>query len=636
MPFFHTEAQCFFPQTKKSVKMKNNKRLLSVMLLAATFSGYTITASADNGKVVFSGNTGAGTVKYFGTKKKESYDVAVILADKSLKGKKIESIRAPFYSSDNIANVKVWISKKLTLKDKVNEPDVTSLNATFNGNTASASLAEPYTIDSDTLYVGYSFDVTNTDKYSEYPIAVSTEQNSAGFFLHTSRTYRKWQDKSSNGSSAIEVELSGIDANAVGLAEIDKVYGEVGKASDVTVTLYNHGYNAIKSVSYSYTAGDKTGSGQVELENPVPAIYNASTDIDVSIAAIDAKGKYPLKFTIDKVNGEANSDATTEEADYTVFTKFPKHNPVMEEYTGTWCGWCPRGFVALEVMNHRHSDFIGLSYHNSDAMEIMSSTYFPTRVSGFPSADMDRMYGQLDPYYGAGQEDFGIEKLWKANAKLLAPAAVDVDAEYADNGAKIAATAKLTFPEAHADADKYKVEFVLVADDLHGEGKLWDQSNNYTASNAGELPSPEADPFLAGQSTVSGLHFNDVVVATTRLTSGLATLPATIGDDETVEVKGEFETANVVNTSGNSLIQDASKMRVVAILINADGTIANAAKANVKGAESTGIATIGGKLDSVDTPAAIYDLQGQRVATMQRGVNIVKMADGRTSKIIIK
>lgn len=615
--------------------MKNNVRLLNVMLLAAAFSGYTVSASAGDGKIVFSGNTGTGTVQYFGTQKKENYDVAVILADKGLKGKKIEAIRAPFGSSDNIENVKVWITKKLTLDGKVNAPDVLSVDATFDGTTATATLAEPYTIDSDTLYVGYSFDVTALDKFSKYPVAISSEKGAAGFYLHTSRTYRKWSDKSNYGVSALEVDLSGVDANAASISGLDNVYGQVGSSADVTFTVLNHGYNGVKSLSYSYTAGDAKGSGEIELEKPLPAIYNSSADVKISIPAMDAKGKYPFTLTIDKINGEANSEAAASEVEYTVYNSLPKRNPVMEEYTGTWCGWCPRGFVALELMNKLHPDFIGLSYHNGDAMEVMSSSKYPTSISGFPSADIDRMYGAIDPYYGTDNSDFGIEKVWKANSEKLAPASAAVKAEYADNGSKISATATFVFPESRTDADKYSVEFVLVADDLHGEGSAWEQHNYYTESDAGSMPSPEADPFFSGESVIAGLHFNDVVVATTRLADGLVKLPAVVGEDEPVEVTGEFETAKVVSTSGNSLIQDASKMRVVAILVNADGTIANAAKTNVAGSETTGISGVG-NAGSVDAPVVVYDLQGQRLGSMQRGVNIVKYASGKTVKVVKK
>ena len=399
------------------------------------------------------------------------------------------------------------------------------------------------------------------------PRSTLSPSSAASDVYKRQRTYRKWSDKSNYGVSALEVDLSGVAANAAGISGIDNVYGQVGSSTDVTFTLLNHGYNGVKSLDYSYKVGDATGGGKIDLDKPLPAIYNSSTDVQISIPAMDAKGKYPLTLTIDKINGEANGEATANEIEYTVYNSLPKRNPVMEEYTGTWCGWCPRGFVALELMNKLHPDFIGLSYHNGDAMEVMSSSKYPTNVSGFPSADIDRMYGAIDPYYGTDNSDFGIEKVWKANTQKLAPASAAVKAEYADNGSKISATATFVFPESRTDADKYSVEFVLVADDLHGEGSSWEQHNYYTESDAGSMPSPEADPFFSGESVIAGLHFNDVVVATTRLSDGLVKLPAVVGEDQPVEVTGEFDTAKVVSTSGNSLIQDVSKMRVVAILV---------------------------------------------------------------------
>ena len=76
-------------------------------------------------------------------------------------------------------------------------------------------------------------------------------------------------------------------------------------------------------------------------------------------------------------------------------------------------------------------------------------------------------------------------------------------------------------------------------------------------------------------------------------------------------------------------------MRVVALLLNADGTIANAAKANVEG-YNTGISTINNNEGKTDVPVAVYDAQGQRLSSMQRGVNIVKYASGKTVKVAKK
>ena len=43
---------------------------------------------------------------------------------------------------------------------------------------------------------------------------------------------------------------------------------------------------------------------------------------------------------------------------------------VGEELTGTWCGWCPRGAVALENMRNKYPDtFIGIAVHGGDVMQ---------------------------------------------------------------------------------------------------------------------------------------------------------------------------------------------------------------------------------------------------------------------------
>jgi hypothetical protein len=60
------------------------------------------------------------------------------------------------------------------------------------------------------------------------------------------------------------------------------------------------------------------------------------------------------------------------------------------------------------------NDFIGVSYHNADPMEIMDSNSFPSDVAGFPDAWLDRVHetdafaGDLDYY----SYQFGIDQAW--------------------------------------------------------------------------------------------------------------------------------------------------------------------------------------------------------------------------------
>ena len=618
--------------------MIQKKHFLGAFIMAAAFAGYTFNGYANDGLVTYSANTGTKEVKYFGTAKKESFDVAMLLADKYTKGKKIETIKVPFPKNAEIGNVKIWLTKKLTLENKKNVADVMTLDATMDDSTAIVKFATPYTIDSDTLYIGYSFDVVELTERTQLPISLINEKGVQGLWTHSSRTYRSWLDKSTYGCSAMQVELSGFNANDAYFEGFKDYYNQVNIATPINRTLLNRGYNGIKSIDYSYSVGDKKVSDHLTLEAPIPACLNASTEFTVTLPAIEAKGKYPVTFSIDKVNGEANSEVATANSTMAIYNKLPKHRPVMEEFTGTWCQNCPRGWIALEVMARLHPDFIALAYHSGDVMQVIDQKQFlgfDTENPAYPMANIDRVYTDIDPYYGADMTPFGIEEIWKKQAEILAPASLETEAAFTPDGKDIKAKATLEFPEAANDADKYSVEFVLVTDGLHGEGQAWEQSNYLEENEKGDYPFPEADIFFAGSSSIPNMHYNDVVVATTRLRNGLIKLPAKVEAEKAFSIEGTItEVDSIKNMANYPVIQDSKNLRIVALLINEKGEIVNGAQAKVTGYETTGIRNINNNAAEADVPA-IYNLQGHRLQTMQKGLNIIRTKDGKTKKVML-
>ena len=617
--------------------MIQKKHFIGAFIMAAAFAGYTFNGYADNGLVTYSANTGTKEVKYFGTAKKESFDVAMLLADKYTKGKKIETIKVPFPKNAEIGNVKIWLTKKLTLENKKNVADVMSLDATMDDSTAIVKFATPYTIDSDTLYIGYSFDVVELTERTQLPISLINEKGVQGLWTHSSRTYRSWLDKSIYGCSAIQVELSGFNANDAYFEGFKDYYNQVNIATPINLTLLNRGYNGIKSIDYSYSVGDKKVSDHLTLDAPIPACLNASTEFTVTLPAIEAKGKYPVTFSIDKVNGEANSEVATANSTMAIYNKLPKHRPVMEEFTGTWCGNCARGWIGLEVMTRLHPDFIALAYHSGDVMQVIDQKNFlgfDTENPAYPMANIDRVYTDIDPYYGADMTPFGIEEIWKKQAEILAPASLETEAAFTPDGKDIKAKAILEFPEDANDADKYSVEFVLVTDGLHGEGQAWEQSNYLEENEKGDYPFPEADIFFAGSSSIPNMHYNDVVVATTRLRNGLIKLPAKVEAEKAFSIEGTItEVDSIKNMANYPVIQDSKNLRIVALLLNEKGEIVNGAQAKVTGYETTGIRNINNNAAEADVPA-IYNLQGHRLQTMQKGLNIIRTKDGKTKKVM--
>lgn len=618
--------------------MIQKKHFLGAFIMAAAFAGYTFNGYANDGLVTYSANTGTKEVKYFGTAKKESFDVAMLLADKYTKGKKIESIKVPFPKNAEIGNVKIWLTKKLALANKKNVADVMTLDATMDDSTAIVKFATPYTIDSDTLYIGYSFDVVELTERTQLPISLINEKGVQGLWTHSSRTYRSWLDKSTYGCSAMQVELSGFNANDAYFEGFKDYYNQVNIATPINLTLLNRGYNGIKSIDYSYSVGDKKVSDRLTLDAPIPACLNASTEFTVTLPAIEAKGKYPVTFSIDKVNGEANSEVATANSTMAIYNKLPKHRPVMEEFTGTWCGNCARGWIGLEVMTRLHPDFIALAYHSGDVMQVIDQKQFlgfDTENPSYPMANIDRVYTDIDPYYGADMTPFGIEEIWKKQAEILAPASLETEAAFTPDGKDIKAKAILEFPEDTNDADKYSVEFVLVTDGLHGEGQAWEQSNYLEENEKGDYPFPEADIFFAGSSSIPNMHYNDVVVATTRLRDGLIKLPAKVEAEKAFTIEGTIaEVDSIKNMANYPVIQDSKNLRIVALLLNEKGEIVNGAQAKVTGYETTGIRNINTNATEADVPA-IYNLQGHRLQTMQKGLNIIRTKDGKTKKVML-
>lgn len=606
------------------------RNIFSTLLLAASLALMPEAVMAGTGKVAYTANM-SGKVSDYGTGKKENYDVAVRLVGKDLKGLKIEDISVPVAFTDaNVSDVKMWVTRSLALDDKKkNLVDGVTVDGVISNGTLSATLASPYTIEADTLYVGYSFNITKLAKDTKKPVKVTMEESPLGFFVHSSRTYLKWMDKSAEYCSALEIVLSGVETDAAGIDAFGTIHGEKNKPTDVTFVIRNHGANAVSSIDYSYMVGTTKKTGHKDFDIPVPAYYDAAAKMDITLEAVDTKGDYPFSFTMDKVNGVAQQSAAYE-GNLKIYNVLPKRRSVMEEYTGTWCGYCPRGFVALEVLDRLYpDDFIGLSYHNADTMEVMTSDQYPLAASGFPSAEIDRRTGMVDPFYGMQNIGFGIEQLWKQQCEVLAPANISTEASYDETGKKINAKATMVFPGDRTDADRFKVEFVLVADDLHGEGNSWAQKNYFTPDSKEELMFDEAAPFVQGNEKVVGLHFNDVVMATTRLTTGLAALPSNVVEEVPVTVEGSFDVDAI------KIMQDARKFRIVALLIDStDGTIANGAKAPVTGSEKTGITTLGA--DKQDCPVAYYDLDGRRLQQPRHGLNIVRFASGKSVVKVVK
>ncbi len=622
----------------ETIDMKSfYSRLLALLSLVVSLP--TLSEAQTNAPVgmEYSYDDGSTRLALWGTGKKETYDVAIKIDGKNgLKGTTVSGLYLYLPETPNISNLHVWMSHELTLDaKKQNVADICTqkVDSTLAFNQAYIAFDQPYTLDESPVYVGYSFTVPATDKASLNPLLLSYNTAEGGFYLHTSKKYMKWMEMNSLGNLALVALLTNAPANRAYLQAQD-VYTKCDSAAYVPFVLTNTGANGVRSFVVSSTVDGITTTHQFapSASDTLPNRYGAYNTFELKLPALGSDGAYPYQLQLTQINGiDVTEDASTAEAVMDVRQFVPRHRSVLEEYTGTWCSNCPRGYAAMAALKRLYpDDFIGLAYHgasgnNKEPMKVMETADFPMDVNAFPMASLDRT-ALLDPYYGSTTTNgFGIADEWLAATLSYAPANVDVEATLSPEGTEVQAEAIVTSPRDLPDKS-YKVEFVLLANNLRGKTGSWNQENGYAGTSITDFEIPEMKQFCEGSSSVADLPYNDVVVATTRLRDNDVFFNFPLEAYTPQLAKADFDLNKACNTEGENLMQDRTALQVVALLIDCEtGYVANANICHVDATDYVAsVPSITAPTSAL--PSACYDLTGRRVATPTHGIYI---KDGR-------
>ena len=352
------------------------------------------------------------------------------------------------------------------------------------------------------------------------------------------------------------------------------------------------------------------------MKEPLRRMDVATVEIDVP--PHNQLSETELQVEITKVNGEVNR-ATIPYATLprVTVTQVPRRRVVVEEYTGMWCQYCPRGIALMENLENKYADdFIGIAIHSGDPLYCLDYAWNLGKVRGFPTLEMNR--SRKLTYYTAINE-FEEEKAMGADMDI------DVSAQWDSNKEKITVTPHVTFRVAPKDG-AYAVAYVLTEDGMAKSS--WMQNNNFSGNSSLRGISAELDKFIDLPSVIRNLPNNFTAIAAkgvyTSATEDYIKTPIEI--DKTQSFK------HVFNISRNTLLQNKSKLKVCALLINLNTKkIENAAKCNITDATSTGISSVEEAQTNV-VEIARYTLEGRRIFAPQQGVNLVKYSNGRVCK----
>lgn len=372
------------------------------------------------------------------------------------------------------------------------------------------------------------------------------------------------------------------NAASVTSTDFGKAYVALNGEVSVPITLTGEGLEPITSIDYSITTGGHSTAHHLELQDPIT--FMKSVEVLVPIKADDATGESDKVFTLTKVNEVAN-ESTTENmkasGKLVTVVKKPKVVPVLEEATGTWCGWCARGIPALNLLNKIYgNDVITIAAHGGGAGDPMILDDYQLNVSGYPSCMINR--GEvMDPYYGSSDQSFGISREVEAVQRSYVPAGIEVEAEWADesqNSIKVKTTT--TFVDDDKNAS-YRIGYVLLADELAGDTPEWEQSNYYSGST---VKDENLEELTNKPSKIKDAVYNNVPVAVWEPFNGIeGSVPSSITKDVAMEH------TYTLDIKDNTRIQKKQKLSVVALLIDkTTGKIVNAAKFKFEKDNSSG------------------------------------------------
>ncbi|CCY83767.1 putative uncharacterized protein [Prevotella sp. CAG:1185] len=594
------------------------------------------------------------------------YDCAIFVPGK-FAGNSIDVIGFYLVDKSALTNVKCWIAKDLPSNlttDCMYAADVTSLSDLMTSGLPCLVKTSGVKVPEGGCYVGYSFDVSDlAAEYGQYPIAFDGGIDKEGG-AYLKFTGEDWSNMYGQGFGNLltMVQMSGDnfvgDAASFSKTSFNRVIGAVNGTAKVKATIMGEGVNPVTSLSY--TVKDLS-TGAVSSEQTVSADGIAFYETGSVVFEIPVGSEYSLsdkEITITKVNGEANAatDNVSMTGSVLVVTREVPRNIVEEEFTATGCPYCTRGYAGMDALHDKYPDrFIGIAVHGdvnySDPMRITDYNTVMSGIGGFPTALLNRI-NEVDPYFGSSSGTLlGIVNDVES---YMGPAEAEVVVSpvWNENQTVIEVNTNVTFLY-NGDTAPYALGYVLLADGLTGTSYNWWQYNGYYGTT-GLATEPYLNAWTTRGTIVEGMFqdyygnsidacmvqdmvYDHIAIKATSVSKGVSgSIKAPIVADQVQTHTTTFNLSNGVKSkTGDNLLQDKSKLKVVALLFNTKtGEIVNAAQSEIAPYGSTGIENVSNSADNVKEVAR-YSIDGTQLNAPAKGINIVKMSDGTTRKVLV-
>lgn len=377
---------------------------------------------------------------------------------------------------------------------------------------------------------------------------------------------------------------------------------------EVLCTLGGKNYTASAS-GLNVTKGQ---SVTVQLTDALPLALGEEVTYDLGVT-INGLGYDPVKMTT------------------RALSFIPRRKVVLEEQTGTWCGWCPKAIVATDSLKMKYGDqIIPIAIHVIDdpmAYDAYAQALVPYGAvyGGAPTGLFDRTFFSSEPMpvVKVGRDERYTMRKGFGTAMEQAIAVptlgeINISATRTGiNGVTLKSSSRFAMDLNNVD---YRVVFVITESGVTGSEAQGYVQHNYLCQYPNRGP---VGGFEKMDDEIVGMEFHHVAraVVNNKYTGIEGIIPANVEG-------GKEYTYNVSFQLPSPLKPD--NCAIVAMIVDAkSGKVINATEhsfyqhAAIDEVEAT---------DAV--PVAYYDLAGRRHTSPTPGVNIVLYSNGTTAKIL--
>lgn len=389
----------------------------------------------------------------------------------------------------------------------------------------------------------------------------------------------------------------------------------VGEETEFNVSVTNYSYMPVDSVDYIYALGTDTLSAH--SSEPIP--YLATKELGSSVRAGDEAKRDPLYVSVTTAGHtyEALGGVITVDLDNSY-----SRTILMEEFTGMWCGNCPRGITAMEVLGEElgPENFIPVAVHGGDALEVEELSPILALGRGiFPRSSINRYYF-CDPYYGQqADEPMGINEIIGFVRNLPTEATIRIDEATLSADQKTIHVSTAAEFAIESPTAPYAIGFLITEDGVPG------YQTNYIGGDSDYKDEPYLKEFYSQPSIISPYAFNHVargVVGPMGIEGSIEDGPLSMYDVRPYSCDITLPTN----------IRKLENCHLIAFLIDKQTEdIVNACTLPIQSLLGIGTPSA----DDADTDVVTrYNVAGQRIASPATGLQLLHHADGTVEKVM--